>query len=73
MKTATRINKFDSTANGSLYDRGRADAYYKRNPDPHWWPEGTYNGERVIAQTEREIAEYLDGYDDQVKSGVFKY
>ena len=49
---------------GGPYDRGRADAYYGRKPDPHKYPLGTYNGERVVLSCPREIAEYFAGYLD---------
>lgn len=29
---------------GGPYDRGSADAWYGRDFDPHYWPQGTYNG-----------------------------
>ena len=54
---------------GSLYDRGGADSYYGRRRDPHWYPDGTYNGEKVPAVTAEEIAEYNAGYDDNEASG----
>ena len=28
--------QFDRERHGSLYDRGRADSYYRRGPNPHW-------------------------------------
>jgi hypothetical protein len=54
---------------GSLYDRGSADSYYGRVPDPHYWPEGTGHGIKVSALNEVEIAEYYEGYDDNERSG----
>lgn len=52
---------------GSPYDRGSADAYYRRRRDPHYYPEGTYKGERIgwEAMTNEEIQEYNLGYDEQ--------
>lgn len=55
--------QFDRDRHGSLYDRGRADSYYHRSQDPHWYPEGTYNGEKITDLTEEEIAEYAAGYE----------
>lgn len=55
--------QFDRKRHGSLYDRGSADSYYGRPTDPHWYPEGTGNGERVEALTRAEVEEYLDGYE----------
>jgi hypothetical protein len=46
-----------------LYDRGSADSYYHRDRNPHWFPEGTYNGDKVTAMSDEEIAEYNAGYD----------
>ena len=54
---------------GSLYDRGRADSYYCRAPDPHWYPDG---GKRTPAANEAEKAEYMQGFDDNEKAGNFK-
>lgn len=54
---------------GSLYDRGSADSYYGRVPDPHWYPEGTGHGAKVTALNEAELAEYHAGYDDNERSG----
>lgn len=61
--------------NGSPYDRGGADSYYRRGFDPHWYPLGTYNGDRVEQQdmTEYQIAAYHAGFTDNEKLGYFKY
>ena len=53
----------EGKAHGSPYDRGHSDAYYGRERDPHKYPEGTYNGERVTDLTPEEIKAYNDGYD----------
>ena len=54
-------------AHGSPADRGGADAYYGRQIDPHYWPEGTYNGTRVERDkmTRTQIEEYLSAYEEQ--------
>jgi len=59
---------------GSPYDRGRADAYYRRGQKPHWYPEGTYHGLRIGEEemTEEEIAEYRQGYEDAMEFGDHK-
>ena len=59
---------------GSPFDRGSADAYYGRESDPHYYPAGSYVGERIGREkmTEMEIESYLDGYEDQIASGIFK-
>ena len=64
--------QFDRERHGSLYDRGRADSYYGRTAEPHWWPNGTHNGYKVTALTSEECAEYLEGFNDNEKSGDFK-
>ena len=56
--------QFDRSRHGGLYDRGSCDSYYGRPKDPHWYPEGTYHGERVTNLTEEEIREYELGYDE---------
>ncbi len=62
-----------SKKHGGPYDRGSADAYYGRAFDPHYWPEGTYNGTRVkIEKDTPEYEAYRAGYQDQVDSGEFK-
>jgi len=58
-----KVLAFDRNRHGSLYDRGSADSYYDRARYPHRYPNGTYNGECVLAVTEDEIAEYMAGYD----------
>ena len=42
---------------GSPFDRGSADAYYGRESDPHYYPAGSYVGERIGQEkmTEMEI------------------
>jgi hypothetical protein len=56
---------------GGPYDRGSADAWYGRDFDPHYWPQGTYNGQRVeMAQmTAQEITAYTVGYRDTEFNG----
>lgn len=58
-----------SRSHGSLYDRGSADSYYGRMPDPHWYPEGTGHGIKVVELNDVEVAEYMAGYEDNEKSG----
>ena len=64
--------KFDAIfdrKHGSLFDRGSADSYYGRPRDPHWYPEGTYRGERIQATDELDIREYNEGYDYNERYG----
>ena len=73
------LPQFDRERNGSLYDRGAADSYYRRPRNPHWWTEGTMIGEKVVPPgrpafhpigekivklTEEEIFEYHLGYTE---------
>ena len=60
-----------STRHGGPSDRGSADSYYGRDFDPHYWPQGTYNGRRVeMAQmTAAEITAYSAGYRDNEANG----
>jgi hypothetical protein len=37
----------DRYKNGSPYDRGSADRYYRRGHNPHWYPNGTYTEPRI--------------------------
>ena len=64
-----REPQFDRKRHGGLYDRGSADSWYSRPRDPHWYPDGSYNNQRVIDLTPLEIAEYQAGYDDNEASG----
>ena len=61
-------------SHGSPYDRGSADAYYRRPRDPHWWPQGTGVGTRVQESdmTPEQLAQYEQGYLEQLASGDFK-
>jgi hypothetical protein len=59
---ALRGPQFDRQLHGGLFDRGSADSYYSRPEDPHWYPEGSYNGEKIVALNSAEIEEYLAGY-----------
>ena len=61
--------QFDRERHGGLFDRGRADSYYSRPRDPHWYPEGSYNGDPVEQLNECEIAEYLAGYEHNEQFG----
>ncbi len=51
-----------NTEHGSPFDRGSADSYYGRPRQPHYYPEGTYKGERVTDLTPAEVQAYLAGY-----------
>ena len=57
-----RSDQYDDS-HGSPYDRGHSDAYYRRGKDPHKYPEGSYNGERVTNLSPEEMEAYHAGYD----------
>lgn len=56
-------------SHGSPFDRGSADSYYHRPRDPHYYPLGTYNGERVTDLTPEQVEEYLAGYEYNERFG----
>jgi hypothetical protein len=62
-------NQFNRKQHGSLFDRGSADSYYGRPQEPHWYPEGSYNGNIVTNLTPEEVQEYLAGYDHNEQFG----
>jgi len=55
--------QFDRERHGSLFDRGSADSYYGRPRDPHWYPKGSYNGQKITDLNPIEIQAYNAGYD----------
>jgi hypothetical protein len=55
--------QFNRELHGGLFDRGSADSYYGRPRDPHWYPEGSYNGVKVTNLNPIEIQAYMAGYD----------
>ena len=55
--------QFDRERHGSLFDRGSADSYYGRYAQPHWFPQGSYQGDPVTKLNQSEIDEYLAGYE----------
>lgn len=59
-------------SHGSPYDRGGADYYYWRGFDPHYYPEGTYIGERIDpsnGMTDEQVKEYRIGYTKAMTIG----
>jgi hypothetical protein len=56
--------EYDAT-HGSPFDRGSADSWYSRPQQPHWYPEGSYNGDRVEAKdmSLQQMREYFRGYE----------
>ena len=60
---ALRGPQFQRKSHGSLYDRGSADSYYGRMPNPHYGGVGGDSGDRVAVYDESSVAEYLAGYE----------
>ena len=61
---------YDRT-HGSPHDRGRADSYYNRSPNPHKWLDGI--GRNVVTDlTEEEILAYRAGYDENERNDDHK-
>lgn len=50
-------------SHGSFFDRGSADSYYHRSPDPHRGGVGGMSGPRFDAITVEELQAYQAGYD----------
>jgi len=62
------------TRHGGAYDRGRADSYYQRGPNPHYFTGDTYNSTRVeeADMTPEEIDAYMGGYLENERERNFK-
>ena len=58
---------YELPIHGSPEDRGSADRYYHRSFNPHWYPDGTGNGEKITEDkmTVEEIALYKKGWDEE--------
>jgi hypothetical protein len=54
---------------GCLFDRGSADSYYGRSPDPHYGGVGGDSGPRVEVTDEASVAEYMAGWWDNENWG----
>jgi len=54
------------TRHGGAYDRGGADAWYRRGRNPHYYTGATHSSVRINQEgmREEEIAAYNKGYDD---------
>jgi len=61
---------FDRT-HGSPFDRGTADSYYGRPEQPHWYPQGTYRGDRIEAEDMHgiQLRAYAMGYEFNERFG----
>lgn len=59
------------TWHGSPFDRGSADSWFGKARDPHWYPKGTFVGERIPVErmTDDQIEAYHAGYDENEQFG----
>ncbi len=56
-------------SHGSFFDRGSADSYYHRSPNPHRGGVGGDSGPCIEAKTQEEIDAYMAGYEYNEKYG----
>jgi hypothetical protein len=56
---------------GGPFDRGSADSYYGREPDPHYYVGATHSSTRLeeVDMSQKEVADYHAGYDHNEKFG----
>lgn len=68
------VDVANNRGQGSPYDRGSADSYYQRLPDPHWYPAGVTPRRRVeeSEMTKEQIREYMLGFAENEASLNFK-
>jgi len=54
------------TRHGGAYDRGSADAYYHRPPEPHYFTGDTYSSTKIekVNMSGEEVAAYMAGYNE---------
>lgn len=61
--------QFDRNQHGCLFDRGSADSYYGRAPQPHYGGVGGNSGLKVDVTDPESVAEYMSGYDYNERYG----
>jgi hypothetical protein len=66
--------KPEHVRHGGAYDRGSADAWYRRPYKPHYFVGATYDSEQIDQpdMTSEEIAAYKQGYETVMESGQHK-
>jgi hypothetical protein len=57
---------------GGPFDRGGADSYYRRPPQPHYYVGGTGTSDRVTDLTPEEVQAYHAGYEENEANFDFK-
>lgn len=65
------MKKYDER-HGGPWDRGSADAYYRRPFSPHYFTGGTYATDKITDLSPEELEAYEAGYEDQIEAGDFK-
>lgn len=66
-----KLQEYDQR-DGGPYDRGGADAYYRRDFNPHCFDAQSNQRIGFDGMTAQEIEAYRAGYRDTVTSGDFK-
>lgn len=67
-----RDKTYDSR-HGGAFDRGRADSYYGRPSNPHYYIGDTYSSDRVtVTKGSKAWNEYMAGYQYNEESGYKK-
>lgn len=64
-KNRDELGKYEKyKKHGLPFDRGAADAWYARGPEPHYWTEGSYGGEQITKDQmdSEELEAYYAGY-----------
>ena len=64
-----KIIKEEYTRHGGAFDRGAADSYYHRLPDPHYYEDATGSSEKITELTPEERTAYQAGYDYNEECG----
>jgi hypothetical protein len=73
METAIDYSTIEKyTRHGGAYDRGRADFWYWRKPEPHYYVGNTYSSEKVTNLTQEEMDAYYQGYKDYESQNLRK-
>ena len=57
---------------GSLSDRGAADSYYRRPPNPHYYIGPSYQSAKVTQLDRKQIQVYLDAYEENERQMNWK-
>ena len=74
MQTEATRSAYYTQRHGGPYDRGSADAWYRRSFNPHYFVGDSYSSPKIeMAQmTAEEITAYTVGYREQEATGDHK-